>query len=152
MEKMPLPNFNQKTKVNKDAVNRLLTAYSYGCTDVEACLFAGISRTTLYKYMKKHPDFKNIREDLKQYPVLYARQCLFDHIKQNPTISLKILEKLAKEYKQTQEVKLDGESFELTLNKLRKSDTTDKDNISTENKPDPIDTPTPPDDPEPTGG
>lgn len=127
-----------------------MTAYSYGCTDSEAALYAGIGVSTLYKYQKDNPQFIEIKQELRKNPVLYARQCLLNNIKDNPTISLKILEKLAKEYKQTQEVRLDSESFELTLNKLRKSDITDKENTATENKSDPTDTPT--DDPEPTGG
>ena len=152
MEKMPIPKIDLTKTIDEEVLRNLMTAYSYGCTDSEAALYAGIGVSTLYKYQKDNPQFIEIKQELRSNPVLYARQCLLNNIKDNPAISLKILEKLAKEYKQTQEVKLDSESFELTLNRLRKSDTTDQDNISTKNKPDPIDTPTPPDDPEPTGG
>lgn len=59
--------------IDKDVLNKLETSYSMGCTDSEACLFANISKQTLYNYQNKHPEFVERKEMLKQKLVLKAR-------------------------------------------------------------------------------
>jgi hypothetical protein len=38
-------------------VAKLEQAFAFGCTDLEACLYADISKDCLYNYQKKHPEF-----------------------------------------------------------------------------------------------
>lgn len=64
------------TKMTNDTVNKLEEAFSWGCTDVEACLYAGISKPTLYDYIKENPSFSDRKESLKQNPTLKARRIL----------------------------------------------------------------------------
>ena len=148
-----MPSFVVKGKVDKLALDRLLQAFSYGCTDKEACLHAGISESALYNYQKKHPNFKELKDKLKEYPVLYARQTLFDNIKGDKHICLKILEKLDKKYRQKQEVSLKDEAFESVLINLRKSNARDNQTDKQPKEPtDTTDTTGSDDDPEPLGG
>lgn len=61
------------TIMTLDVVNKLEQAFSMGCTDLEACLYADISKQTLYNYQEKHPEFVDRKEMLKQKLVLKAR-------------------------------------------------------------------------------
>lgn len=59
--------------IDKDVLNKLEISYSMGCSDSEACLFANISKQTLYNYQEKHPEFKERKQLLKEKLVLKAR-------------------------------------------------------------------------------
>ena len=63
-----------RPSVMTDAVkDKLLYAYSIGCSTKEAALYADISTDTLYKYFKKDPAFADKCDLLKNKPVLKAR-------------------------------------------------------------------------------
>ena len=62
--------------MTKDVLNKLEAAYSWGCSDAEACLWAGIEPRTLYKYQQTTPEFIQRKELLKETPNLKARQVL----------------------------------------------------------------------------
>ena len=51
-----------------------------GCTDKEACLFAGIGITTLHLYQQHTPDFTDRKNILKQNPILTARKTVIREI------------------------------------------------------------------------
>lgn len=81
-----------------DKLQKLELAFSAGCTDREACLFAGIAMQTLYNYQAKNPDFAERKELLKESPKLKAR---FNIVKElelnNADISKWYLERKAKD-------------------------------------------------------
>ena len=56
--------------MTETVVGKLEEAFLMGCTDLEACLFAGINRNLLYDYQKKNPEFHDRKEQLKQNPFL----------------------------------------------------------------------------------
>ena len=64
------------TVMTETTVGKLESAFSWGCTDIEACLYAGINPDTLYEYYKKNPKFSEHKERLKETPNLKARQVL----------------------------------------------------------------------------
>lgn len=64
------------TKMTDNTVNKLEEAFLMGCTDEEACLFAGISKQTLYTYQDKNPEYVDRKETLKSNPVMKARQVI----------------------------------------------------------------------------
>ena len=66
-------NAGRPTDMTTNTVNKLEEAFALGCTDIEACLFAGISKQTLYNYQKKNPEFVDRKAQLKETPVLKAR-------------------------------------------------------------------------------
>jgi len=49
-------------------VKKLLDAFSYSFTDEEACVYADISKKTLYNYCDKNPKFLHQKELLKKKP------------------------------------------------------------------------------------
>ena len=61
------------TLMTPDTVKKLEEAFSLGCSDLEACLYADISKQTLYNYQEKNPAFIDRKEMLKDKLVLKAR-------------------------------------------------------------------------------
>lgn len=64
------------TMMDDNLVNKLLDAFSWGCTDREACAYAGISTQTLYNYCKKNPSFVDQKETLKDTPTMKAKRII----------------------------------------------------------------------------
>lgn len=56
-----------------ETVSKLEMAFANSFTDEEACLYADISRETLYEYCRKHPKFSDKKEILKKKPNLKAK-------------------------------------------------------------------------------
>lgn len=61
------------TVMTTEILAKLEHAFSLGCSDVEACLYADIGTTALYDYQKNNPDFTERKQQLKENPVLKAR-------------------------------------------------------------------------------
>ena len=66
------------TKMTPDTIQKLEEAFAFGCTDLEACLYADISSSLFYDYQAKHPEFLDRKNQLKENPVLKARMVLLD--------------------------------------------------------------------------
>jgi hypothetical protein len=66
-----------------ETVQKLEKAFLMGCTDMEACLYADISKTALYAYIEKNPEFHDRKEVLKQNPVMKARQVILGALKED---------------------------------------------------------------------
>lgn len=75
-------NLGGRPTVMTDAiVEKLEEAFSWGCTDEEACLYAGIHRTTLYNYIEIEPEFFDRKEELKKEVSLYAKRNIANAVK-----------------------------------------------------------------------
>lgn len=61
------------TKLTPETIDKLRTAFLMGCSDLEACLYADISKTALYNYQTKNPDFVDQKEQWKEQLTLKAR-------------------------------------------------------------------------------
>jgi len=61
------------TVMTPEILAKLEHAFSIGATDLEACFFAGIGKTTLYEYQEKNPEFAERKEALKDKLVLKSR-------------------------------------------------------------------------------
>lgn len=64
------------TKMTEITVKKLEEAFLLGCTDVEACFAADISKQTLYTYQDNNPEFIDRKERLKSNPVFKARSVI----------------------------------------------------------------------------
>lgn len=71
------------TVMTEQSLLKLHQAFSIGCTDKEACIYAGIHESTLYRYCKKNPDFSEEKEELKDKIVLTARAVMVRHLNNN---------------------------------------------------------------------
>jgi hypothetical protein len=61
------------TKLTPQVVKKLEEAFAMDSPVSEACLYAGISRTTYYEWIKLNPELANRFEELRDKPVLKAR-------------------------------------------------------------------------------
>ena len=77
-------------------ISKLEEAFSLGCSDLEACVFAGISHQSLYEYQKKNPKYAERKTLLKENATLLARTAVIKAFKENPTLALKYLERKKK--------------------------------------------------------
>lgn len=68
------------TVMTPEVIRKLEDAFAMGCSDLEACLVADISKSTLYDYQVLHPEFVERKEKLKETPVLKARQTILDNL------------------------------------------------------------------------
>lgn len=87
----------RRTKMTEITVKKLEEAFALGCTDVEACLYADISKPTLYAYEKKNPKFNDRKAALKETPVLLARKSVVEAIPDDPDLAMKYLERKRKD-------------------------------------------------------
>lgn len=64
-----------------ETLAKLEQAFSLGCSDLEACIFADIHPTVLYRFQEKNPEFRERKEMLKQKLVLKARTVVAEALK-----------------------------------------------------------------------
>lgn len=85
------------TVMTKSVVKKLETAFASGLSDREACIYAGISKQTLYNYCNDNPGFVDRKEDLKQWPTMHAKMTIAKAVKKDPNMALKYLERKQRE-------------------------------------------------------
>jgi len=61
-------------------LEKLRSAFAFGCTDEEAIAYANVPTTTFYDYLKRHPEFAEERDRLKLSPILKARKTVIDDL------------------------------------------------------------------------
>ena len=66
----------RKSIMTPEVVSKLEQAFSMGCSDLEACLFADISKQALYDYQEKNPEFTDRKAMLKQKMIFKARSVI----------------------------------------------------------------------------
>lgn len=69
------------TVMTPDVVFKLEHAFSMGCTDLEACMYAGISKAAFYKFQEDNAAFKDQKEVLKSNPFMLARTVLVEALR-----------------------------------------------------------------------
>lgn len=78
-----LQKVGRPTVMTPEVVSKLEQAWAMGCSDLEACLFANISKQTLYDYQNKNPEFVDRKERLKESLVLKARTVIANALNQD---------------------------------------------------------------------
>jgi hypothetical protein len=68
------------TVMTEAIVEKLKQAYLFGCTDSEACAFAGINKQTLYNYQEEHKDFIDQKNEWKENPILKAKATIYQNL------------------------------------------------------------------------
>ena len=67
-------------KVDENVLQKLESAFSWGCTDREACVYAGIAPATLYTYCDRNPSFKERKELLKESTTIHAKRNIAESV------------------------------------------------------------------------
>lgn len=73
-------NVGRKTVMTKEMVQKLENGFIMGCSDREACILAGIGKSTLDDYCKKNDNFRTKKELLKNNPSLKARMIIYKEL------------------------------------------------------------------------
>lgn len=103
-------NAGRPTKMNETTISKLEQAFSWGCTDREACLFADINPETLYKYQRENPEFTERKAILKERPVLLAKQTVIEKMTESYSNAMDYLSRKRKdEFGQKNSLELSGE-------------------------------------------
>lgn len=68
-----IPAMGPPTKMTDLTVKKLEEAFSIGATILEACIYADISRQTYYDWIKANPNLSDRFEQLREKPILKAR-------------------------------------------------------------------------------
>ena len=100
------------TIMTSEAVQKLEQAISWGATDLQACFFADLSKSTLYNYQNANPEFVERKEALKSNLGLIAKRVIHDSIVDDNGYDAKwyLERKEQKEYStQTNQQLLDGD-------------------------------------------
>lgn len=79
------------TRIDESVLAKLHQAFSIGCNDEEACAFADIHPSTLYEYQKKNPEYTEYKQQLKNKPILEARNTVVQNLRKDPKLALEYL-------------------------------------------------------------
>lgn len=85
------------TVVTEDVVSKLEEAFSWGCSDIEACLWADIAPATLYKHQERHPEFAERKAELKENPILLARKSVVNALPKDSKLAMDFLSRKKKD-------------------------------------------------------
>lgn len=64
------------TKMTSEVVMKLEQAFAIDASVEEACSYADISRNTFYEWLKRNPEYQDRIDELRERPVLKARQTI----------------------------------------------------------------------------
>lgn len=85
------------TKITKDVLAKLEDAFRIGANDEEACLYAGIDPSTLYRYQDKNEAFCKQKVMWKRNPILKARHTIYENL-DDPSVAKWLLERRDKDF------------------------------------------------------
>lgn len=85
------------TIMTPEVIAKLEEAFAWGCTDIEACLWADIAIATLYKYQERVPEFVDRKAALKETPVLLARKSVVNKLSKDGKLSMDYLSRKKKD-------------------------------------------------------
>ncbi len=86
------------TVFTPDVLQKLEDAFAYCYTDEEACLYAGISPSSLYNYQEQHPEFVERKQLLRKTPNLKAKKTLVEHVGTESGARFWAMNKMADEF------------------------------------------------------
>lgn len=84
----------QPTVMTTDVMAKLEVAFKCACDDKTAAKFAGIGYTTLTRFFKRHPEYREMTYAWKSDPIVYAWKCLVEAARNNPIWAERLLDRL----------------------------------------------------------
>lgn len=79
------------TVITDVVIAKLSQAFGIGCSALEACSYADISKDAFYDFLKNEPEFSDRFRRLRDNPVLAARQTVFTAIKTDKALAYDFL-------------------------------------------------------------
>jgi len=107
-------NVGRPSLMTPEVIAKLEQAFANAFTDDQACIVVGISKNTLYDYIKINPDFRNRKEELKKRPDIKAKTKVIEAINKGDITSAKwwLERKCKDEFSLKTETQLSGEVTE----------------------------------------
>lgn len=68
------------TVMTSEVILKLEQAFAIDASVEEACSYADIGRNTFYEYLKKNPEFQDRINELREKPILKARQTIVKNL------------------------------------------------------------------------
>lgn len=100
------------TVMTPAVVQKLEQAFAIDATIEEACSYAGIARQTYYDYIEKNPEFSDRIADLRNRPVLKARQTVVQKLGESYGSAMDYLKRKRKqEFGDTTDITTGGEKI-----------------------------------------
>jgi transposase-like protein len=97
--------------MTQDTILLIKQAFTWDATVEEACTHAGVSRNTFYVWLKKHPEFQDVIDTLRQTPTLKARQTVVKSL-EDPNHAFRYLErKRRREFGANVDLTTDGKAL-----------------------------------------
>ena len=113
-------NVWRKTVMTEEVVRKLEEWFSYGFSDVEACQYAWVSRTSLHEYIKKNPEFSNRKAELKENIKMHVKKNIWDAIREKKDLETSkwYAKHAMKEFNPTQQVEQTNKNINIDLSEL----------------------------------
>lgn len=92
-----------ESKMTDETLARLRQAFLMGCDDEEACAFAEINPSTLYRYQEDHPEYASEKATWKQNPILKAKATIYKSLDEKETAKWYLERKKKSEFAQRSE-------------------------------------------------
>lgn len=96
VHKIEKDRMGRPTVVTTEVVSKLEYAFVYDSTVEQACLYAGISTKTYYRFVEKEPDFRDRIAELREASILVLRQTVLSEAVEDADKALKYLERKRK--------------------------------------------------------
>lgn len=92
------PNSKRKkfTKKTEETIKKLEEAFALDASVEEACFYANISKPTYYSWIKQEPKLEERFNDLRQKPILLARQTVIQKMTDSYSNSMDYLSRKKK--------------------------------------------------------
>ena len=110
------------TVIKSSVVKKLEEAFKMDCTDGEACAYAGISRVTYYKWLKRDKEFAYKMKTAKRWALIRCRKTVMDSVdKWNWQAGLKIIGKRDERYKDKDTDTNDEEKEDVSIDRINEA-------------------------------
>lgn len=108
-------NIGRPTVLTTEVLRKLEQAFTWGCTNREACLYADIGESAFYEYKQANPDFAERIQILRDSPKLKSRAIINKKLEELDDATAKwYLERKAKdEFSTKQETEATNKNFNI---------------------------------------
>lgn len=94
--------------VTPEKLSKLDEGFLLGLSDSECCLYADISTSAFYRYIDKHPEYRERKERLKKRPTIQAKKNIMDLLDNGDEITSRwYLEKRSDEFSSKHDIAVD---------------------------------------------
>lgn len=94
--------------VTPEKLLKLDEGFLLGLSDSECCLYADISTSAFYRYIDRHPEYRERKERLKKRPTIQAKKNIMDLLDNGDEITSRwYLEKRSEEFSSKHDIAVD---------------------------------------------